>query len=1095
MQLNSSASFGDLLKRFRLAAGLSQEALAERAGLSPRGVSDLERGARTSPRPGTVRLLADALALSETDRAAFLAAAQGAKHQEPVTSADAEVPRAPPYTPSISVPSSLAPLSPPTGTVTFLFTDIEGSTKLLQQLGGPRYADVLGDHQRLLRLAFAAHGGYEVDTQGDSFFVAFPAAPDALAAAVEATQAIAVHPWSEYAMVRVRMGLHSGAPQLVGERYVGLDVHRAARIAAAGHGGQILLSASTAELARHAPPEGIVTLRDLGAHRLKDLQQAERIYEAIVPGLVTDFPPLNSLDARPHNLPVHPTPILGREREIAAICSLLRREDVRLVTLTGPGGIGKTRLSVQVAAEVLDVFPDGAWNVRLSRLTDPNLVLPTIATTLDLKEGGTTPLADVLREYARDKCLLLVLDNFEQVVAAASSVAEVLESSPGVKILVTSRVPLHLRGEYEYAVHPLALPDPTRLPPAAERVSQYAAVALFIERAQATQADFAVTNATAPAVAEICSQLDGLPLAIELAAARIKLLPPPALLKRLERTLPVLTGGARDADERQQTMRNTLAWSYELLAPEEQCLFRRLAVFVGGCTLEAAEAVCVAPEGAKPLRIDVLDGLGRLVDQSLVQQRAERNEPRFGLLHVVREFALEQLEEHGEGEQLRQTHAAYYVRVADAEQTWPAAYAAKDATALAAHIERLEPEQDNLRAALAWLRARATAARQRDRTGRMNRSKGKPATSGAMTRRAGDGGEVPTVQGLCLAGALLWSWAYHGRLSEGREWVEAFLALDTPPDTSTGLSPSALAAQGDLRADAASAQAAAREDGRPLTVRRRSRTMGVLSADEASVRARAVYAAGVLAYWQGDSARAVSLLEQSLGCWQALDDRLTIAMVLNNLGMAVQDLGDHARARACYEQSLALGRALGSRFVARYALGNLAALTFTAGDLERAAVYSEEALTLSRQDDDHAASLWLGVQALIVLRRGDLSQAAVLAAEAVAEQQASGDVRHLAEGLEVCAIIRASQGHAARAARLLGAAAVYRERIGMRRRIDVPTADDIEAAVIPARTALGETAWATAYAAGRALSLEEAIAEALGEERVRQDHAQSTERA
>jgi hypothetical protein len=321
---------------------------------------------------------------------------------------------------------------------------------------------------------------------------------------------LADHAWPEGTSLQVRIGLHTGTPQLVGDHYVGLDVVRAARIAAAGHGGQILLSAAAAELARHDLPDGIA-LRDLGAHRLKDLQQAEHVYQVVLPDLPADFPPLRALDARPHNLPVQPSPLLGREQELAALSTLLRRDDMRLVTLTGPGGIGKTRLSLQVAAEVLDVFPDGVWSVRLSRLSDSELVVPAIATTLDLKESGGTPLADVLRGYLRDKHLLLVLDNFEQVAAAAPQIGELLAACPGLRVLVTSRVVLRLRGEHVYALRPLALPDPAHLPPP-EHLSQYAAVALFIERAQAAQANFQVTNATAPAVAEVCARLSGWPL-------------------------------------------------------------------------------------------------------------------------------------------------------------------------------------------------------------------------------------------------------------------------------------------------------------------------------------------------------------------------------------------------------------------------------------------------------------------------------------------------------------------------------------------------------------------------------------------------------
>jgi class 3 adenylate cyclase len=441
----------------------------------------------------------------------------------------------------------------PTGTVTFLFTDIEGSTRLQQRVG-PAYATVRDTHHQTLRAAIAAHGVVEVDTQGDAFFVAFPTAPAAVTSAVDATRALATQDWPEGGVVRVRMGLHTGAPLLTPAGYVGLDVVRAARIAASGHGGQILLSEATRALVEDTLPDG-VTLRDLGVFRLKDLSRPERLTQVVLAELPADFPPLKTLDAHPNNLPVEPTPLLGREEPVATLCAVLRREDVRLVTITGPGGIGKTRLSTQVAAEVVEDYPDGVWFVRLSRLTDPALVLPTIAQTLGLREHGGAPLAETLREHLRAKHLLLVLDNFEHVVDAAPAVSELLTACPGVKALVTSRTTLHLLGEREYALSPLALPDPGHLP-AVETLAQYAAVALFIERAQAARADFTVTAANAPAIAAICDRLDGLPLAIVLAAARVKVLPPEALLARLSAQLTILTGGARDADARQQTMRD-----------------------------------------------------------------------------------------------------------------------------------------------------------------------------------------------------------------------------------------------------------------------------------------------------------------------------------------------------------------------------------------------------------------------------------------------------------------------------------------------------------------------------------------------------------
>jgi predicted ATPase len=597
---------------------------------------------------------------------------------------------------------------------------------------GTDYATALAQHQALLRAACAAHAGHEVDSQGDTFLFAFARAPAAVAAAAAAQQAFAVAEWPAGGVLRVRMGLHTGSPTLVGDHCVGLDVHRAARIAAAGHGGQVLLSQTTRDLAEETLPDGVV-LRDL-------------------PGLLVAFPPLRSLDARPNNLPIQPTPLLGREQAVAVVCALLRQDAVRLVTLTGPGGVGKTRLGLQVAAELVDDYTDGVWLVRLSRLVDPTLVLPTVAQTLGLQEQGSQPLAETLRAHVADKRLMLVLDNFEQVVQAANEVAGLLAASPGLTVLVTSRLPLRLRGEKVYPVSPLALLESGQATP--ERLAQVAAVALFIERARDAKPDFVVTAANAPALAEVCACLDGLPLAIELAAARVRLLPPEALLARLAGQLQLLSGGARDLEERQRTMQATIAWSEELLSPQERVLFRRLAIFVGGCTLDAAETVCAAPEGVEPLHLDMLEGLSALVDQNLVQQREEGGEPRFAMLHVIREYALERLEASEGGTEggtevdtLRRTHAAYYV--AFAERAWSALSAAVEGDDLVAHVKRLRPEQDNLRAALACLRAQAEAPEPTSRTGSTEQARARRA---AKRRR----GEEAVVQGLRLARALLW---------------------------------------------------------------------------------------------------------------------------------------------------------------------------------------------------------------------------------------------------------------------------------------------------------------------------------------------------
>jgi predicted ATPase/class 3 adenylate cyclase/DNA-binding CsgD family transcriptional regulator len=581
----------------------------------------------------------------------------------------------------------------PTGTVTLLFTDIEGSTRLLQHLG-ERYKELLTSCRQLLRVAFQQWNGNEVDTQGDAFFVTFARATDAVSAAVDMQRALYSYLWPNEVRVRIRIGLHTGEPQLSAGGYVGLDVHHAARIMSAGHGGQVLLSQTTRELVKYDLPEG-VSLLDLGEHRLKDLQHPGHLYQLNIAGLPTDFPPLKTLDIHPHNLPVPPTPLIGRELQVAAILHLFSREEVHMVTLTGAGGTGKTRMALRVAAEVSDAFPDGVYFVNLAPIRDPELVIPTLAQVLDVKDVEGQPVLDLLRAFLREKHLLLLLDNFEQVVDAAVQVADLLASCPKLKMIVTSRMALHIQAEHEFAVPPLTVPDPKRLSDL-EALSQYEAVALFIQRAQAVKPDFFVSNANAPAVAEICVRLDGLPLAIELAAARIKVLPPQALLARLGQRLTVLTSGARDVPARQQTLRNTIEWSYLLLQASEQRLFRRLSIFVNGCTLDAVEAVCATLD-SDPAARQVLDGVASLIDKNLLQPtEQDRNEPRLMMLESIRAYGLEMLSASEEMEMTRQAHAAYYLVLAERAES------ELQGTQQALWQGWLEHEYDNLLAAWKW---------------------------------------------------------------------------------------------------------------------------------------------------------------------------------------------------------------------------------------------------------------------------------------------------------------------------------------------------------------------------------------------------------
>ncbi|MFL5586261.1 MAG: ATP-binding protein, partial [Ktedonobacteraceae bacterium] len=628
----------------------------------------------------------------------------------------------------------------PTGTVTLLFTDIEGSTRLLQRLG-EHYAAVLADCRHLLRSLFQQYHGHEVDTQGDAFFVAFARATDAISAAIDIQRALADQAWPDGASVRVRIGLHTGEPMLTADGYIGIDVHHAARIMSAGNGGQILLSPTTRQLVEQHLPVGTY-LQDLGEHRLKDLQRPSHLFQLSLKDLPANFPPLKTLDTHPNNLPIQPTPFIGREKEVAAVTRLLKRSDVRLVTLTGPGGVGKTRLGLHVAAELSDDFADGVFVVALAPLNDPTQVIPAIAQTLAISEASDRPLLTLLQAFLKEKQLLLLLDNFEQVGDAAVMLAELLAACPQLKIVVTSRVGLHVRAEHEFAVPPLSVPTLKQLPDL-KTLSHYEAVALFIERAQATKPDFSVTNANAPAVAAICAHLDGLPLAIELAAARIKHFSPQTLLARLEQGLSVLSGGARDLPVRQQTLRGAIAWSYDLLPPEDQKLFRHLAVFVDGWGLEAAEAICMARGG---LAVDMLEGMASLVDKSLLRQEEQAaGETRFWMLQTLREFGLEQLARSRELEDTRQVHAEYYLRLT--EEVEPSL----QATEQGKWMVRLEQEHENLRAALTWLLARAQGGKEQSKQ--------------------------QAEQALRFCIALSWFWNIRGYNREGQTFLEQALAL------------------------------------------------------------------------------------------------------------------------------------------------------------------------------------------------------------------------------------------------------------------------------------------------------------------------------
>ena len=662
--------------------------------------------------------------------------------------------------------------------------------------------------------------------------------------------------------VTVRIGVHTGEAELREGDYYGTVVNRCARIRGIGHGGQVLLSEATTMLIRdHLPPRAY--LLDQGEHRLKDLTRPERVFQVVADDLPREFPPLVSLDIRPHNLPIHPTALLGRERETDEVRQLILQDGVRLVTLTGPGGTGKTRLSLQIAAELVDEFEDGVFVVELAPISNPALVPVTVAQVLGVRDVGGRPILESLKEYLRRRSMLLVLDNFEQILSAASVVADLMSVSPGLRVLVTSREPLHLRGEREYAVPPLALPDARHLP-APEEVARYAAVALFLERAAAIRPDFAVTDENAAAVTEICARLDGLPLAIELAAARVRLLTPQAMLTRLERRLPLLTQGAQDLPARQRTLRDTIAWSYDLLTPDEQALFRRLAIFVGGCTLESAEAAATADVGDRRWGLivdEVLDGMDSLLSKNLLRRMpGPGDSPRVTMLETVREYGLERLQAEGELHALRRWHAGYFLDLA--EQAVPRLQGSEQT----AWLDRLEAEHANLRAALDWSLA---DDRQSDAA-------------------------------LRLSGALAWFWAVRGYFSEGRRWLERALAESPPHPTARLAAQYGLGWMAHIHNDA---DVARHHLGIAIDLARQL--------DDRWALAWSLHVLGRVEYYANDVAASRDLGQQSLRVAREIDDPWLIAWALHLLGLSSHIGGQYQAALDYYEEALAIRRRIG----------------------------------------------------------------------------------------------------------------------------------------------------------------------------------------
>jgi len=887
----------------------------------------------------------------------------------------------------------------PTGTVTLLFTDIEGSTRLLQRVGDD-YAGLLSQHRSLLEDAFVAHGGVIVDKEGDAFFVVFASAKDAVTAAGEAQRALVSHDWVDENEIRVRMGLHTGEPHVVEGRYVGLDVHHAARVMAVGHGGQVLVSESTRALLGADTP-----LRDLGEHRLKDLLKPQHLYQLELDGLPNEFPPLATLVNRPTNLPAQPNAFIGRERELAETRALLERDDVRLLTLIGPGGTGKTRLALQLAAEVVEHFRNGVFFVSLAPIRDWDLVVPTILKTLGLREQPGETALETLTEYLREKELLLLLDNFEHVFAASPAVAGLLESAPDLCVLVTSRMPLRLRAERAHRVPQLALPD-LRRPAVADEVMDYESVRLFVHRARAAAVDFSVTDLNAEAVAEICVRLDGLPLAIELAAPRVRTLTPPALLRRLDQRLTLLTGGAQDLDPRQRTLRGTIEWSYDLLLEKEKTLFARLAIFVGGCRLEAAEKVCDYDGTFGP---ELLDALDSLVEKSLLRQRQDSDgEPRFWMLETIREFGIELLEASDELQAACERHAVW---TAEATEVLDADSRTGDHPAF---LARMDDEYANVREAVAWARKtrdgdlllRLATSLWGFWSSRVYGAEGRRALEDALELS----GRRParTLLGLCTLRMLSGS---DEQLSEAAE--EALAACEQLDDDyslaqawnlvgrvagtvkgSLGTAEEAwrqalsFARRGNYRAELAESISWLMVSAvfGPLPVEQgiaRCREFLALYGDDATIRATCSVERAVLEAMQGDIDSARELLaegrttieESGLTLWAALNAQETF--------LVEQLAGTPGAASEALRNSYSTLDEGGERAYLSSIAGFLAHALIAEGKDDEAERFSRESELAASSDDALSQVLWRTARAKILSRRGELEHAEALAREAV----------------------------------------------------------------------------------------------------------------
>lgn len=836
-------------------------------------------------------------------------------------------------------------MSVPAGTVTFLFTDIEGSTRLWEEHPeAMRLA--LARHDALLREVIARHHGHVFKTLGDAFCVAFYTPAEALDAALDAQHSLILESWPAETPLRVRMALYTGEAQNREGDYFGQPLNRATRLLSASHGGQVLLSHTTQALIGDNLPDS-VSLRDLGQHRLKDLVHPEQIYQLRHPTLPDNFPPIKSLSTHPNNLPQQLTSFIGREKELAEIKEQLTT--TRLLSLTGSGGSGKTRLSLQLAADSLELYPDGVWLIELAPLADPTFIPRAVADVLSVRESpGQSTISDLIAALSK-KRMLLVLDNCEHVLDASAALADALiRACPSLSLLASSREALGIMGESIYRVPSLSLPQPSKAH-TTESLSHFESVRLFTDRALAAHLDFALTDENAPALAAICFRLDGIPLAIELAAARVRALPLEQLEQRLSNCFRVLTGGSRTALPRQQTLRALIDWSYDLLNTQEKALLCRLAVFAGGWTLDAAEAVC----SREPIeQWEVLDLLTSLVDKSLVIYEEREGTGRYRLLETVRQYARERLLDSGTGATIRERHRNYFLALAQAAE------AQLVGPEQVRWMRQLEREHDNLRAALELCLADSDT----------------------------------TVLGQALAGALWKFWWMRGYFTEGREWYERALEQDGG-EAPTRARADALHGAATLAGMQNDYELAASYNQESLAIRRE---LGDKKGIAASLNNL-----GNTAFFQGDNDIAREFHEASLAIKREIGDLSGVSISLNNLGNVAHQQEDFAAAKRFHEESLAIKQALGDRNGIASSLLNLANVAMRQDDNATARHYYQQSLhTRHELGDKNGMVICLDSFANLCLSERKPRQAAVLwgAAQALRDEIGSAVPASIQEG-------------------------------------------------------------------------------------------------